>query len=126
MVGKGSTWEDWLNESFAEFSAVKAVAAKLGAEKLPELMAKKRERTQGLPPIKGIPRDHEKAYFVLYDKGALVLQELEEIVGQEAFDQLLRLRIQEDINTTQEFLALLAKIAGQETAELFAAWLETK
>lgn len=121
-----STWEDWLNESFAEYTAVKAVAAKLGAEKLPELMTKKRERSQGLPPIKGIPREHEKAWFVLYDKGALLLHDLENLIGQEAFDQLLRLRIDEDINTTQEFLALLARIGGQDTADLFDSWLETK
>jgi len=45
---------DWLNESFAEYSALMAVRELFGAERFESILAKKLKRSEGMPPIKGI------------------------------------------------------------------------
>jgi hypothetical protein len=48
------TWEDWLNEGFAEYFSLRAVRQRFGEEALGEIVQKKRERIQGLPPVRGV------------------------------------------------------------------------
>jgi len=118
------TWEDWLNEAFAEFSAIKAVAAKDGEARLARILSLKREGLEGLPPIRGLNRRHAQAYQVLYDKGTVLLQDLEDIIGKEKMTTLLRARVAQGINTTEEFLSLLAEVAGSEASLIFSQWLD--
>ncbi|GEM_PF-5662135 len=72
-----STWEDWLNESFAEYSALLALREVFGEEAFSKLITQYQSKSKGLPAIKGIERSDSKAWEVLYIKGPLVLYNLE-------------------------------------------------
>ncbi len=118
------SWEDWLNESFAEYTALRAIKEKKGEEIFQRLIERKSKDMDKLPPIRELPRQHEKAWEVLYNKGAVLLHKLHELMGKEAFDNLLRARLQKSINTTSGFLELLAREGGEEKARIFSCWLE--
>lgn len=119
-----STWEDWLNESFAEFSAQKALRARLGEEALAASLARMRARLPGLPPIRGIEREAEEAHPVLYTKGALLLFDLEQLIGEARMTELLRQRLIRHVCSTAGFLSLLGEIADKEAVITFDRWLD--
>lgn len=119
------SWEDWLNEAFAEFSALKATGCHLGTTVLQEYQADMRHRLPGLPPIRGIQRQDEKAHTVLYTKGALTLFALEELIGEQKMTALLRERLRRQVMNTDAFLSLLEEIAGRDAANQLNTWLET-
>ncbi|HOK23993.1 MAG TPA: M1 family aminopeptidase, partial [Coprothermobacter proteolyticus] len=111
-----NSWEDWLNESFAEYSALMAVRELFGTVRFESILAKKLKRSEGMPPIKGIKRNDERAFTVLYDKGCLVLYELEQMAGRKEFIGLLRKTFQQKVSSTEEFLQLVAGELGSGVA----------
>ncbi len=113
------TWEDWLNESFAEYSAVLAVGARYGQDAADELLAAKRAAMPGLPPVMGLARDDERAYATIYGKGCVLLHDLAETIGQEAMAALLRDTYLEQVGTTSAFLGLLGRRCGEGAARQF-------
>ncbi len=114
-----TTWEDWLNEAFAEYCALRALSRD-DDDQLEQLLARRRERAAELPPICGIARSDPRAHDVLYAKGALILYQLEQLVGPGAFTQFLRARHQRGLHTTSQVLALAAEVLGPAPA----AWLQ--
>ncbi|MTI48694.1 M1 family aminopeptidase [Sporosalibacterium faouarense] len=113
------TWEDWLNESFAEYSALLAIKKELGEKHFIELIKSKQESIEGLPSIKGIQRDHEKAYSVLYDKGCILLYRLENKIGHDRFKLLFMLINEEKVDSTEKFLSLLSKVTDKKIVKWF-------
>lgn len=109
-----NSWEDWLNESFAEYSALMAVRELFGTERFQNIIAKKLKRSEGMPPIKGIRRNEERAFTVLYDKGCLVLYELEQMAGRKKFIEVLRKTFQQKVSSTEEFVELVGAEVGNE------------
>lgn len=114
-----TTWEDWLNESFAEYSSLIAVREKLGEDKFQEYITQKSKIIEGLPPVKGIERTDEDAYSVLYHKGCILLYELECEIGKEKFQNLLYELHNRKIDSTDKFLELLEEISGTSISTLF-------
>ncbi len=119
------SWEDWLNEAFAEYSAVRAMGELEGQQAFERYLENKRAHTQNLPPLRNLSREHEKAWLVLYHKGALILHQLQQALGEEAFTRLLRRRLREKTDTTEGFVALVRDVAGEEQAREFASWLDS-
>lgn len=115
-----STWEDWLNEALAEYSSLLAIRDLLGQETYSQLLDIRREKSQNLPPIRGISRDAEEAPAVLYLKGCVFLAVLEEEMGKEKFLGFLGELVRRRLKDTDEFLAILAEIGGESRAEAFA------
>lgn len=118
-------WEDWLNESFAEYAAVMAMRDFYGADVFESILTKKRDKTANTPCIMGIERNNEAAVEVLYDKGPLVLHELEtrmELRRKGLFVDFLRAALKDKIVSTAQLLDLLAAMAGPEDAK----WLEDR
>jgi len=109
-----NSWEDWLNESFAEYSALMAVRELFGTERFQNIIAGKRKRSEGMPPIKGIKRNDERAFTVLYDKGCLVLYELEQMAERKEFIGLLRKTFQQKVSSTEEFVELVGAEVSNE------------
>lgn len=125
-----STWEDWLNESFAEYSALRAVRARYGNEALDRRLRDKRENLPDLP-LWGFERDDRStdeairnAEALLYRKGPLLLHELAQRLGERPFSAVWRHAAEECIETTAQFLDLLAEHAGPDVAEQFRADLQ--
>ena len=113
------SWEDWLNESFAEYSALIAVREKFGNEPFVNWIGEKRKKSKDLPAIKGINRMDKNANSVLYDKGCILLHELELEIGNDKFLQLLKQLTIKKVNSTEQFLKVLTDLSGAEVSKKF-------
>lgn len=114
-----STWEDWLNESFAEYSALRVVREFFGKEEFNRWINLYKEKTKNLPPIKDLDRGHEKAFEVLYMKGPLILNDLEEQIGIEKFSRLLTNVYKKNVDKTGKLLDVLYDMTNQDIVDRF-------
>lgn len=114
-----NSWEDWLNESFAEYSALLVLRDIFGENEFNKRINIYKEKSEGLPPIIGIDRGNEKAYEVLYIKGPLLLYELEKRIGQEKFIELFNTIHLSNIDNTEKFLAKLGNITNENIRNNF-------
>ncbi len=117
------TWENWLNEGFAEYSALLAVRDEFGAGAYNALIAQKRDALAGTPPIWGFehsPDDSHTQDVLLYDKAPVLLHHLDALIGHERFLELCRAMIGHRVNSTARFLRLL-NIRDHEDA---GRWIE--
>jgi hypothetical protein len=119
-----TTWEDWLNESFAEYSSWLMLKQVYGNEEFEKQIARSRERTKGKPAVWGIDRNADEAYFVLYDKGALLLDRLASRMGEKQFLAFASQIAHLTPRTTAEFLTKLEKTTTPEIRRDFEASLK--
>jgi hypothetical protein len=116
----------WLNESFAEYSAMLATRKLKGADAFNEVLEKKKKLNQNLPPIYGFDRtkNRQQTPLVLYVKGALKLHELEKNLGEAKFLEFLQKMSEAKVDETDELIEFLAKFSSRETADKFLAALK--
>lgn len=114
-----NTWEDWLNESFAEYSSLIAIRKYYGEKEFKDIIDKYIENSKELPPIKGIDRGHENVFDTLYIKGCILLHELEKEIGEEKFEKLLNEMHINKINNTEKLLDKLLQLTNKKTVENF-------
>lgn len=123
-----ASWEDWLNESFAEYSALLAVRRRFGVDAFHARLAEKAARIDGLPPIWGLDRSgFENAgtvQAVLYDKGPVLLYTLDKMIGRGQFLDLCRAMVARRVGNTQAFLATLEQLQGKEVRTRFEEMLK--
>jgi hypothetical protein len=124
--GAASNWEDWLNESFAEYSAMRVIKELRGEEEFNTKLNTKRTESSNTPPIWGMSRNDPLAEQVLYNKGVVLLNELEEKVGENRVLELCRARIDKKINSTADFLDTIKDIRGKEIADWFEQSLRSR
>jgi len=122
-----NSWEDWLNESFAEYSGLLAVRERYGAETFDQFIDRKRGRSLDILPLWEFDRTDasapEKQAIVerlLYDKGPLLLHELAERIGYQRFLELCRAMLWSGVANTRHFLDLLEEVEDHETR----LWME--
>jgi hypothetical protein len=115
-------WEDWLNEAFAEYSALMYLRNQYGVEKFNERLNKYKENSKDLPPVWEIDRNSNDAYGVLYEKGAIILYELEKKMGKEKFFKFLQLTNKQKVSKTEDLLRLIEKEFSTELKK----WLTAK
>jgi len=115
----------WLDESLAEYTSVLAMRTLRSPAAADSMMAEKRRRVDGLPPLLGYDRDADRriAPRMLYDKGPLLLAELHAIMGDEAFVRFLRAAARVRPRTTDALLAVLAETTYGDHATRFRAIL---
>jgi hypothetical protein len=118
--GDPLTEDHWLNESMAEYSSMRFTESIAGAEPLKVRIDKKIEPAKAAGPILGKGRPTKAA---LYQKGPLLLFDLDHRIGRAKMDQLLGIVGREQVSTTAQFLAALTKVAGPEAAAAFEAAL---
>jgi aminopeptidase N len=118
------SWEDWLNESFAEYSALLSLRDLVGESEFNGMIQKKSTNFNELPPVRGIDRDDEKAYDVLYNKGCYILYTLEKDIGTEKFMELIREVYLNKISCTEDLINLITKKFGTEVAQRFNSQLD--
>jgi hypothetical protein len=114
-----SNWEDWLNESFAEYSAISLIRELRGKAEFDTKLNLKKSESSNTPPIWGISRNDPLAEQALYSKGVILLNELEQKVGENKFLELCRSRVDKKTNNTSDFLNLIKDICGKEIADWF-------
>ncbi len=118
--GDPLTEDHWLNESMAEYSSMRFTESIAGAEALKVRIDKKIEPSRTAGPILGKGRPSKAA---LYQKGPLLLFDLDHRIGRVKMDELLGMIGRREVSTTAQFLADLAKVAGPEAATAFEAEL---
>lgn len=122
MIASPITDDFWLVESTAEYCAIRYVEATFGVEAAERMLASKREASADAGPVMGNGRPGR---IQLYQKGPLLLFDLERRIGRPAMDRLMAEMIRQPIHTTEVFLALLTRIAGEEAASSFAEALRS-
>jgi hypothetical protein len=125
MHAPSASWEDWLNESFAEYSALMALRKRFGGETFHKFLGRKSQKIEDLPPILGLRRDDEKAFKVLYDKGPVILRKLESRVGKKAFIRILRESSTRKVRLTSEFMHILSNASSPKDTHWFEELLKT-
>ena len=116
------SWDDWLNESFAEFSMLLYIREKVSKEIYDDLIEEYENFINNSQPIWGIDRKSPEAYTALYNKGSLILVEFEKEIGEERFVDFLQILLNEEIETTSDFLELVKNEISEETR----FWFESK
>lgn len=116
-VKNSNTWEDWLNESFAEFSALLVLRNTFGLDEYNKIITAFKKMTKSIPPIIGLDRQDENARLVLYMKGPIMLSKLEKHIGELKFEQLLSAIHTSNIDTTDRLIEKLYEITNQETRD---------
>jgi hypothetical protein len=117
--GAESNWEDWLNESFAEYGAMMLIRELRVEEEFNTILNEKKIKSNKSPPIWDLPRNSTSAEVVLYSKGPVLLNELEEKIGKKNFLDLCKSRISKNIRNTSGFLNLLKDNEGKDIADWF-------
>ena len=118
------SWEDWLNESFAEYSLLIYLRERISTELYNETLERYRQNSENMPAIWGIERTSDKAYTTLYEKGSLLLIDLENKIGEENMGTFLRLLIDKSIDNTADFLKVLEEFSSQEIRDWFESELK--
>lgn len=115
-----NTEHRWLQESLAEYVALRYIEQSLGAPALESLLVAKRETAKTATPLLGRGARTERE---LYDKGPLLLMELEQRIGRASLDRVLRNLAPHPPSVTEEFMTELARVAGEEHARWFESRL---
>lgn len=113
------TWENWLNEAFAEYTALMYLRSTKGQAAFDEQIAKFERRVKDTPPLWGIDRHAPRAAAVIYAKGALRLHSLEQTLAADRFLKFLRTLFQKNVKTTQGLLAELQREDGTTISKQF-------
>jgi hypothetical protein len=119
------TWQDWLNESFAEFSSL-IWAEKNMTENDFDLLLKKYETEYEKPlkisEVKNM--NDQNWYSVIYMKGAYMLYKLNKNIGDEKMNIFLHETNQKKISNTKTLLQLLKTVTDEKVVESFAKDIE--
>lgn len=115
-----SSWQDWINESFSEYSSLMAYKQKYGADKFVERLAKYEKISKNSKPIWGVDRGDDIATLLLYRKGPIILEKLRLRLGDEKYFNFLAELAHEKNRNTEKLLEILA----EKTSKLDADWLE--
>jgi aminopeptidase N len=136
--GQTITWDtyhdQWLSEGFAQFSALLFLKEKYGEGVFRYSLEKfnkwVRKKSNAGPIILGsrighINNDNEALFAIIYNKTALVLNMLKDLIGEEKFFDILRKFIGEykfqKVNTTN-FKRFLEKESGLNLDQFFNNW----
>lgn len=116
----------WLNESFAEYSAMLFVRKQHGVEAFRKILDDKRKESANLPPVYGFDRtkDRKNAPGVFYRKGAVMLSELETELGEQKFMEFLSVAAKAKVSDTDTLIEILSQVSSPEVAGRFLAKLK--
>lgn len=110
----------WVSESVAEYFGLRYVESTLGLAERNTLVERKRPAVAAAGPLIGVGKKPTTA--ALYQKGTVLLFDLEARIGRPAMDKVL-VRA-EPPATTRDFLKALAEVAGPQVASDFEAKLK--
>jgi hypothetical protein len=128
----GAGQGDWINESFAEYFALLAVKEINGDQAFASELVRCREAVKELPDdapaISEVPFNNDgDGYTIRYQKGALMLDHLRQVLGDEAFYEASRGFYQKYKNQrigTDEFRGFWKSALGEEK-HWINTWLDS-
>jgi hypothetical protein len=110
------TEDRWLSESIAEYIAIRYIEATMGSGSREVALSAKRSEAAKAGPLLGAG---ERGYSELYNKGPILLFDLEASIGRTSMDNLLARLAQHPPRTTAEFMRALSEVAGEESTRKF-------
>ena len=116
------SWEDWLNEGFAEFSMLWYIKCHFDKHVFECYLEACRENARHACPIYEVDRDAPEAYDALYNKGALLLYDLEQKVGEQRFFEFMQGVAEREITSTTLLLDYAEEVFGKEIRK----WIENR
>ena len=122
-TGAGMNWEDWLNESFAEYASMLFVESKYGADAYHERVEQlktENDKKYRMQPIK--PPVGESRPDSVHTKGPIVLDGLRWEFGYDAVCEVIRVFDKLDVKSTDRLLEGIRKDNRGEIAD----WLGRK
>ncbi|WP_206109621.1 hypothetical protein, partial [Paenibacillus apii] len=106
-----STWEDWLNETFAEHSALLLIEDKYGEEAYNNRIRYHNEEADAAPAIR--TPDGRRPHGV-HSKGTVMIQNLRKLYGRDKVFELIRIFEVLNPKTTDQFVAEVRIKLGDE------------
>lgn len=104
-----NTWENWLNESFAEYASLLALRALKSEDDYNVALEKYKNESEGLGPIVGCGAENENHFEVWYMKGPFVLSQLEAFMGRDSFMSLLKKTSRQELSRTSDLLEIMSE-----------------
>ena len=127
-----STYHNWLDEALCDYCAL-VIGREIYGQKFYEDQIeniKTKIKSEDLPAIKDIVRNNPKAELTFYKYGSLVLQEIEQLIGDEKFKKLLRNFAQKSLKKdwieTADFIDSIDTITGTNWTDFFEDKLSNK
>lgn len=132
MADSGS-WDDWLNEGFAEYCALLVIRDRFGEDAFSGRIMNKKDHMKGIPPLwefnRGDVSTEEKRQIteaLLYSKAPVLLDALKKKMGFDSFIALCRAMIIRKIRTTGDMLDLLQETEGKTIRDWFELLLKMR
>lgn len=108
------TYDNWINESFAEYSAFLAIRELHGEELYQKYVENAKSNGEQFGPI----IEYEPFYtYIFYTKGAYIVYELHQKMGEEDFINLTKDLIDSKVSTVKNCIELLKKKYSEEIAD---------
>lgn len=140
LVGNDQIDEAWLDEGFANYSESiyieNAYSKERGQNYFSRNIEDRHAQVMASKTIDGVVvrnlkdfRNWEDYGPTVYTRGAMVLNELRNKIGDEKFFQVMQEYFKEyefKIATTQDFIRVSEKVSGQDLDQFFNSWLYAK
>ncbi|MDE3273944.1 M1 family aminopeptidase [Pseudoalteromonas sp. G4] len=106
-------WQDWLNESFAEFSALMAIEHIFGKEMKDKFLMEFESLSSTLSPLYQFQRSDKNVHNLMYKKGPVILEAFSANIKEAEFKRWLKMVSKGDITTTEKLFLLTEKAYGE-------------
>ncbi|MDE5991657.1 MAG: hypothetical protein K2G87_01260 [Oscillospiraceae bacterium] len=117
------SWEDWLNETTAEWSMLLYCLDRNKTEIFDKIIAEHTEKFPELPPIKTADGSHPEG---VHTKGTVLFYELYKAFGAETIKSIIRIFVGLEVKTTEKLLAEMKKQGLSEAADVLEKGLVQK
>lgn len=109
------SWQDWLNETTAEWSMLLYCLDRKKTEIFEAMTAEHLAKAPELPPIKTADGSRPEG---VHTKGTVLFYELYKAFGKETIKSVIRLFVDLDVKTTENLLEKMGALGMKEPAEL--------
>jgi aminopeptidase N len=139
IVGNDEYREAWIDEPLAQYSTLEYFRQSYGQKEFDRIYEKyikqgvniflQSDAREDKPLNRSLDQFPKNDYYVLiYNKGTMMYKELNDRLGDEKFDKLLRTLFEKykfRVVSGNDFIELTSEIAGEDMDGFFRKWLET-
>ena len=112
-----TSWENWLNESFAEYSSLMAIRELRNKERFNQSIELNKTKSIDLGPIRNCTFKDKDYFDIWYVKGPTILSYLENQVGESRFKNLCKTIHCEGLIKTDAVVNRIKEIEGEDIGD---------